>query len=79
MSVRSVIGCSKSPNSNFLVRIRDTASSMRDIDTRLALTSPTSAAMNSRKFAGCMNMSTPALTAVRTCVLKSPGIWSIAL
>ncbi len=72
---RSVNGRSNSPSSNFVARIRDTASSIRRIETRPALTSSVSVAMNSRKVFGSIAMSMPALMPVRTWVGQSPGIW----
>ena len=73
--VRSVIGCSNSPSSNFAVRMRDTASSIRSSETSPDSTSWISAGMNSLQSlgwsgllaSGSMNMSTPALTAVAIC------------
>ena len=73
MFCRGVNGRSNRPISNFLVRIRLTASSILAVLTRPALTSSSSVASNCAKLAGCMNMSMPALTAVRTWSAKSPG------
>ena len=71
--VRSVNGCSKSPSSNFAVRIRETASSIRVIDTSPASTSWVSVGMNSSQplglfgaWIGSMNMSMPAFTDAST-------------
>jgi hypothetical protein len=71
--VRSVNGCSKRPSSNFAVRIRDTASSIRLMGTTPSSTSWVSVSMNCgyptvSPENGSMNMSTPALTEVATCV-----------
>jgi len=80
--VRSVRGCSNSPSWNFLVRIRETASSMRDIGTSPFCTSAVSVDSKVSKFCGCMNMSTPALTLVATCWanVSTPGLmWSMPL
>ena len=58
-----------------MARIRETASSMRSIGTRPALTSAISVLANIAKALGSMNMSMPALTPVRTCWAQSPGSW----
>ena len=58
-----------------MVRIRRTASSIRLIGTRPALTSAISVVSKLWYSFGSMNMSMPAFTAVRTWVGQSPGIW----
>ena len=65
--MRFVYGRSNSPSSNFLVRMRRLASSIRAIGTRPALTSAGSELDELlRSSVGTMTMSMPALTAVRT-------------
>ena len=80
VQVRSVSGRSNRPSSNFLVRIRRFASSMRAIVTRPACTSVRSRSMNVRHSYGTITMSMPALMAVRTSAAVKPGapsIWSM--
>ena len=73
MFLRSVNGCSKSPSSNFLVRIRLTASLTRLIGTRPACTSAMSVASKLCAEKGSMNMSMPAFAPVRTWVAPVAG------
>src|SRR6266498_6163552 len=80
VQLRSVNGCSNSPSSNFLVRIRRLASSMRDIGTWPFCTSPRSVEMNCCQAVGTMTISMPALIAWLTSAAVKPGwpsIWSM--
>ena len=80
-------GCSKSPSSNLIRRIRRTASSIRAMPTRPARTSAVNNCSNCGAVFGSMNMSLPALTPTRTLYgVRSPevgllgsGIWWMPL